>query len=85
MNPKSIIFLAAFLPQFLNTSSDLISQYIVLGVTVLTIDTLVMLTYAGIASKARCYLRDSGFVKTQSRIFGTFFIGTGIALAQAEQ
>ena len=85
MNPKSIVFLAAFLPQFLNPQSDLFLQYIILGSTVLTIDLLVMCTYAFLASLVKPYLVRSNFVKLQNKVFGSLFITMGVILARVEQ
>ena len=85
MNPKSIVFLAAFLPQFLNPQSDLLLQYIILGSTVLTIDLLVMCTYAFLASLVKPYLVRSNFVKLQNKVFGSLFITMGVILARVEQ
>ena len=85
MNPKSIVFLAAFLPQFLNPQSDLLLQYLILGSTVLTIDLLVMCTYAFLASLVKPYLVRSNFVKLQNKVFGSLFITMGVILARVEQ
>ena len=42
-NPKAFVFLAAFFPQFIDHSTELLPQYIILALTSLLIDTVVML------------------------------------------
>jgi len=45
-NPKSLLFFAAFLPQFVDIARPQWPQYLVLAVVFVAIDTLVMLAYA---------------------------------------
>lgn len=85
MNPKSILFLAAFLPQFISPQSDATSQYLILGVTVLVIDSAVMFTYASIAGLAKPYFSSPRFMAAQNRLFGILFITIGLSLARAER
>ena len=85
MNPKSIIFLAAFLPQFISPASDLASQYLILGLTVVLIDCAVMFSYATLASAAKPWLGKANFMALQNRIFGSLFIMMGVALARVER
>ncbi|MDO6765411.1 homoserine/homoserine lactone efflux protein [Agarivorans sp. 1_MG-2023] len=85
MNPKSIIFLAAFLPQFISPNSDLSSQYLILGFTVVLIDCAVMFSYATLASAAKPWLGKAKFMALQNRIFGSLFIMMGVALARVER
>ena len=46
LNPKSIVFFLAFLPQFLNPESDLMVQIIVLGTTFWVLAVINALGYA---------------------------------------
>ncbi|BEU03542.1 homoserine/homoserine lactone efflux protein [Agarivorans sp. OAG1] len=85
MNPKSIIFLAAFLPQFVNPTQDMTSQYLLLGVTVVMIDCAVMFSYATLASAVKPWLGKAKFVALQNRVFGSLFVMMGIALARVER
>ncbi|MFT6139825.1 MAG: homoserine/homoserine lactone efflux protein [Psychromonas sp.] len=65
MNPKSIVFLAAFLLQFLDPELGLVVQYIALGSTVLMIDLAVMCSYALLATLLKPYLVKANFIKLQ--------------------
>ena len=51
-NPKTLLFFAAFLPQFVTTTSPQIQQYVVLGTIFIGIDTCVMLGYAAAGTQA---------------------------------
>lgn len=51
-NPKTLLFFAAFLPQFIDTSEAQGSQYLVLGAVFVGIDTCVMLGYAAAGTQA---------------------------------
>ena len=51
-NPKSVLFFAAFLPQFIDTAQPQAHQYMVLGAIFVALDTCVMLAYAGAGTQA---------------------------------
>lgn len=51
-NPKSLLFFAAFLPQFVVIAQPQGPQYVVLGAIFVGIDTLVMLAYATAGTQA---------------------------------
>jgi len=51
-NPKSVLFFAAFLPQFIDTTQPQGLQYLVLGAIFVALDTLIMLAYAGAGTQA---------------------------------
>jgi len=51
-NPKSLLFFAAFLPQFVDTTRPQGMQYLILGAVFVGIDTCVMLGYAMAGTQA---------------------------------
>jgi homoserine/homoserine lactone efflux protein len=51
-NPKTLLFFAAFLPQFIETAHPQGPQYALLGAIFVSLDTCVMLGYAGAGSQA---------------------------------
>lgn len=59
-NPKGYLFFAAFLPQFVDTSGSLFSQYAALALIFVLIDILVISTYAAIGANAMRFFRDGG-------------------------
>lgn len=51
-NPKSVLFFAAFLPQFIDTAQPQGPQYLTLGAIFVVLDTFIMLAYAGAGTQA---------------------------------
>lgn len=50
-NPKAIVFLLAFTPQFIRLDGDLVAQYLVFTLTVVTIDIIVMWFFFALAAR----------------------------------
>lgn len=80
-NPKAIVFIAAFVPQFIVPERPQIPQLTVIGVTMVATDVLVMGSYALLASRLRPLLQAPAHLRLQNRLFGVFFIGAGLLLA----
>lgn len=59
-NPKTLLFFAAFLPQFIDPSRPVAPQYAVLGALFVAIDALVMVAYAMAGWQAVRWLSLSG-------------------------
>ncbi|KUI96809.1 homoserine/homoserine lactone efflux protein [Vibrio sp. MEBiC08052] len=83
-NPKSIVFLVALFPQFIQPEGPQMIQLIILGVTTMFIDTLVMLTYTSLAAKLRRYTRSESVMRRLNKVFGSAFLGCGALLAVAK-
>ncbi|KAA6485209.1 LysE family translocator [Agrobacterium sp. SHOUNA12C] len=81
LNPKSIIFFVAFLPQFLDTSKPIAFQMIVFEVTFLALATLNATTYGLMASMARKTIRKPSVQRLVNRTGGTLMIGAGLLAA----
>jgi homoserine/homoserine lactone efflux protein len=79
-NPKTLLFFSAFLPQFIDRSSDYSPQIAIMGVTMMTIAALSDSTYAMIAGKAGRML-SARRIKLLSRVSGGFLVGGGLWLA----
>ncbi|MEC5160085.1 homoserine/homoserine lactone efflux protein [Janthinobacterium sp. CG_23.3] len=79
-NPKGIIFMVAVLPQFIDGAAPLLPQLLILGVTMCSIDLVVMHSYAYLAASMQRYFRDAGAVKKQNRFFGGMLMAVGTAL-----
>ncbi|EGU56778.1 homoserine/homoserine lactone efflux protein [Vibrio nigripulchritudo ATCC 27043] len=82
-NPKSIVFLVALLPPFIDPAQDQFTQLAILGVTTIIIDVLVMLFYTGMAAQFGKLIRSEKVMSKMNRIFGSMFIGCGALLATA--
>ena len=80
-NPKGTVFLLAVVPQFLNLSTPLTPQYLVIGATLCFTDLVAMGFYTALASKVLKLLRNPRHVRWLNRAFGTLFILAGTVLA----
>ncbi|KAB0679621.1 LysE family translocator [Aureimonas leprariae] len=78
LNPKSIIFFVAFLPQFLDTSQPLFAQMAIFEVTFLVLATLNATLYGLLASIARTTIRRPGVQRAVNRTGGSLMIGAGV-------
>jgi threonine/homoserine/homoserine lactone efflux protein len=81
LNPKSIIFFVAFLPQFLDPHADFFTQMAVFETTFLILAFANALGYALVASRARAAIRNERVIGVANKIGGTLLIGAGIATA----
>ncbi|WP_423680560.1 LysE family transporter [Undibacterium sp. WLHG33] len=79
-NPKGIIFMVAVLPQFIAHDAPLLPQLCILGVTMCTVDLIVMHSYAFAASTMQRYFSDPRWLKSQNRFFGGILMAIGAAL-----
>lgn len=82
-NPKTIVFLVALFPQFIDPSLPQLPQLFVLGITTLVIDMLVMVFYVSLAAKMSRFIRSEKMMSVLNRVFGSMFIGCGALLATA--
>ena len=79
LNPKSLTFFIAFLPQFLDRNSDFLTQMLVFETTFLVLAFVNAITYALVASRARSLMRNPRAVGIVNRVGGSLLIGAGIA------
>lgn len=83
LNPKSIIFFVAFLPQFLNPHGDFLTQMVIFESTFLVLAFANALGYATLASRARQAIRNERVVGAANKVGGSLLIGAGILTATA--
>ena len=81
LNPKSIMFFVAFLPQFITSSAPVLPQVAVLEATFLTLAALNAAAYAYLAGRLRGAVRRPAVLKAINRIGGGILIGAGVAAA----
>ncbi|ALG68287.1 LysE family transporter [Beggiatoa leptomitoformis] len=81
-NPKSIVFLAALLPQFVDLHRSQLLQFSILGITMVVLDSIIMFAYVLMANTLRHLLHDPRFIKLQNRLFGGVLIGAGLLMTQ---
>lgn len=78
LNPKSIMFFVAFLPQFLDLTRPLFVQMAIFETTFLVLATLNATLYALLASLARNQIRKPRVQRIVNRTGGSLMIGAGL-------
>lgn len=84
-NPKAIVFIAALVPQFIDPLAPQAIQFLLIGLTMVSIDVAVMSGYALLAARLRGAVRGRRAALLQNRIFGGIFVGAGVLLAGASR
>ncbi|MGQ5719602.1 LysE family translocator [Hyphomicrobiales bacterium] len=81
LNPKSITFFVAFLPQFLNRHGDFWTQMLIFEATFLVLSFSNAFLYAFAAHRARSLFKSPRILRAFNRTGGTLLIGAGVATA----
>ncbi|PTM42022.1 LysE family translocator [Bosea sp. 124] len=79
LNPKSITFFVAFLPQFLDPKADFWTQMLIFEATFVTLAAANAFGYALVASRARSVVKSPRALSVINKTGGTLLIGAGIA------
>jgi threonine/homoserine/homoserine lactone efflux protein len=85
LNPKSIVFFVAFLPQFMRPTEPLLPQIILLEVTFLALAALNAAFFALLAGRARGVVRRQSVRRTINRVGGGLLAGAGFATAAVQE
>jgi len=80
-NPKAIIFFTALFPQFIDTNSSLLIQFVILYSTFAVFELFWLFVYGYYASKSSKFLKEDGKAKLFNKVTGGIFIGAGSYLA----
>lgn len=81
LNPKSIAFFTAFMPQFVEPGSAALPQFALLGSTFIFLAGLNAAIYALLAGSLGGLLRRPGSHRLMSRAGGCVLVGAGLATA----
>jgi threonine/homoserine/homoserine lactone efflux protein len=81
LNPKSLTFFVAFLPQFIDPSQDFWRQMAIFEATFVGLAIVNAFGYAFLASRARSAFSSASMIRTLNRIGGSLLVGAGIATA----
>lgn len=79
-NPKALLFMSAFLPQFIDPQAPLMTQYAIVATVLATINILTMLVYAILGAQLVRVFRGSG-LRWLNRVCGSLLIGLAGTLA----
>lgn len=81
LNPKSIAFFVAFLPQFVQPQESIVPQLLLLGGTFLLLATVNATLYAVFAGRLKHRIRQEAVRKWVDRCGGSALIGAGFFAA----
>jgi homoserine/homoserine lactone efflux protein len=82
-NPKTLLFYAAFLPQFVTTTAEPITQLLILSATFLLIAACLDGLWAVMAGRLHPWLNSR--TKIRNRLTGVLLMAAGIGLAMARK
>lgn len=85
LNPKSIVFFVAFVPQFVDPAAPALPQFMVLEITFLTLAATNAALWAALAGKMRERFRKPQTLRLLNRTGGGFLIGAGVLTALARR
>ena len=81
LNPKSIVFFVAFVPQFLDPARPFLPQACILVATFVVLGAANATAYALLASRISGAVRRPGLRRALNRAGGTVLVGAGLAVA----
>ena len=81
LNPKSIIFFVAFVPQFVDPAKPLLTQLVVLEATFLSLAAINVAIWAVLAGELRARFHSPSTLRFVNRIGASFLVGAGLMTA----
>ena len=81
LNPKSIIFFIAFVPQFIDPARPALMQFVILEATFLVLAAVNVAIWAVLAGELRARFRQASTLRFVNRIGAGFLIGAGVLTA----
>jgi threonine/homoserine/homoserine lactone efflux protein len=85
LNPKSIVFFVAFVPQFVDPASPALPQFVVLEATFLALAAANAALWAVLAGEMRERFRKPATLRVLNRTGAGFLIGAGVLTALARR
>nr|WP_296773305.1 homoserine/homoserine lactone efflux protein [Rhodococcus sp. (in: high G+C Gram-positive bacteria)] len=80
-NPKAVVFMLAVLPQFLDPTHPLATQYLVIAATMVAVDMVVMTGYTSLAARVLTMMRSHRQQVAMNRTFASLFFVAATFLA----
>jgi len=81
LNPKGIIFIIAFVPQFLSPALPALPQFLTMAVTFVAMGAINALAYALLADQLRMRIRRPSVLTVMNRVGGVALITMGLLTA----
>ncbi len=85
LNPKSIVFFIAFVPQFINPTKAALPQFAILEATFLTLAAANVAVWAMLAGHLRSRFNRPATLQVVNRIGASFLIGAGLLTAAVKR
>lgn len=85
LNPKTLVFFIAFVPQFLDPKGDVFVQSTLMIITFTMLGAINTAIYAYVAVRAREMIRRPSVQKIVNRISGSLLIGAGAMTAASSR
>ena len=79
-NPKALLFVSALVPQFIDAHRPMASQLVLLFLATVTIDCVVLSSYAFMAQRGARSFRESRLSSWLERVFGAALVFFGVRL-----
>jgi len=84
-NPKTLIFLSAFMPQFIDQSRPLAGQFALMYLTISATVLCVHFSYSLTVSRLESRMRNHGFMRAIKYLGGSLFVLLGLRLMASER
>jgi threonine/homoserine/homoserine lactone efflux protein len=81
LNPKSVVFFVAFVPQFVDPAEPLLAQFVILEATFVILAAVNAAIWAFLAGQMRARLQEPWALRLVHRVGGSFLIGAGLLTA----
>ena len=81
LNPKSIVFFVAFVPQFVDPARPILAQFLVLEATFVALAAVNAVLWAALAGTMRTRIADARVFLRLNRVAAGFLIGAGALTA----
>jgi threonine/homoserine/homoserine lactone efflux protein len=85
LNPKSIVFFIAFVPQFVDVNEPALWQFVILEATFLALAALNLLLWDTLATRTRAKFRNQAALRTINRVGGSFLVAAGLLTASSSR
>lgn len=84
-NPKAFVYVTALLPQFIDTDKPVLPQFLILILTMMTMQLIVLNGYAFLSGRVRDWLNAPGRMSLFNKTIGSTFIAFGVSLLFTNQ
>lgn len=77
LNPKGIVFFVAFIPQFIDPSQPVFTQFLILETTFITLAAINIGLWILLTDKFRSYFKNPSVLRTVNKTGASFLMGAG--------